>query len=91
MELLSQFLYSENIFSTVIGSHLENSRHFEKNQVANGFYQTSTLRGVPMPTVMLVPQSERFCLDSDLICRANWCPTRFNRNTTDVTREAQTA
>jgi hypothetical protein len=29
MELLSQRLYSENIFSTGIG-HLENSRHFEK-------------------------------------------------------------
>jgi hypothetical protein len=51
MELLSQLLYSENIFSTGIGSHLENSRHFEKKkQVAYGFYQTSILRGVPMPT-----------------------------------------
>ena len=29
LELLSQFLYSEDIWSTVIGSHLENSRHFE--------------------------------------------------------------
>ena len=66
MELLSQFLYSENICSTVIGSHLENSRHFEKKQVANGFYQTNTLRGVPMPTFMLVPQSERFCLNRKL-------------------------
>jgi hypothetical protein len=54
MELLSQFLYSENIFSTVIDSHLEISRHFEKEQVANGFYQANTLRGVPMPTFMLV-------------------------------------
>jgi hypothetical protein len=43
MELLSQFLYSENIFSTVIGSHLENSRHFEKKQVANEFFQTSSI------------------------------------------------
>jgi hypothetical protein len=44
MELISQFLDPENIFSTVIGSHLENSRYFEKkNQVANGFFQTSTL------------------------------------------------
>jgi hypothetical protein len=66
MELLSQFLYSENIFSTVIGSHLENSCHFEKKQVANGFYQ----RGVPMPTFMLVTQSERFFLNNNLICRA---------------------
>ena len=71
MELLSQFLYSENIFSTVIGSHLDNSRHFEKKkQVANGFYQTNILRGVPMPTFMLVPQSERFFLNIDLIGRA---------------------
>jgi len=30
MELLSHSLYPENIFSTVIRSHLENSRHFEK-------------------------------------------------------------
>jgi hypothetical protein len=30
MELLSQFLYSEKKNSTVIGSHVENSRHFEK-------------------------------------------------------------
>jgi hypothetical protein len=38
MELLSQFLYSENIFSTVIGSHLENSRHFEnKNRWLTGY------------------------------------------------------
>ena len=73
MELLSQLLYSENIFSTGIGSHLENSRHFEKKkQVANGFYQTSILRGVPMPTFMLAPQTERFCLNIDLICRAIW-------------------
>jgi hypothetical protein len=71
MELLSHFLYSENICSTVIGSHLENSRHFEKKQVGNGFYQTSTIRGVPMPTFMLVPQSERFSLNIDLIFRAN--------------------
>jgi hypothetical protein len=39
----------------------------KKKQVANGLYQTSTLKGVPMPTVMLVPQSERFCLNSDLL------------------------
>jgi hypothetical protein len=43
----------------------------KKKQVADGFYQTNTLRGVLMPTFMLVPQSERFCLNSDLICRAN--------------------
>jgi hypothetical protein len=30
----------------------------KKKQVANGFYQTNTLRGVLMPTFMLVPQSE---------------------------------
>jgi hypothetical protein len=70
MELLSQFLYSENIFPTVIGSHLENSAILKRKQVTNGFYQTNTLRGVPMPTCMLVPQSKRFCLNSDLICRA---------------------
>ena len=66
MELPSQLLYSENIFSTGIGSHLENSRHFEKKkQVANGFFQTSILRGVPMPTFMLVPQTERYSLNID--------------------------
>jgi hypothetical protein len=54
----------------VIGSHLENSRHFEKKQVAKKFFQTSILRGVPMPTFLLVPQTERFCLNIDLICRA---------------------
>ena len=25
-----------------------------------------------MPTFMLVPQTERFCLNIDLICRATW-------------------
>jgi hypothetical protein len=70
MELLSQLLYSENIFSTGIGRHLENSCHFEKKKVANRFFQTSILRGVPMPTFMLVSQTERFCLNIDLICRA---------------------
>ena len=54
----------------MIGSHLENNRHFEKKQVANGFFQTSILRVVPMPTFMLVPQTERFFLNIDLICRA---------------------
>ena len=71
MELISQFLYSEKKFSTVIGSHLENSCHFEKKHVANKFFQTSILRGVPMPTDMLMPQTEQFCLNIDLICRAN--------------------
>jgi hypothetical protein len=42
----------------------------KKNQVANGFFQTSIPRGVPMPTFMLVPQIERFFLNIDLICRA---------------------
>jgi hypothetical protein len=65
MELLSQLLYSENMFSIGIGSHLENSRHFEKKRVANGFFQTSILRGVPMPTCMLVLQTERFSPNID--------------------------
>jgi hypothetical protein len=30
VEQLIQLLYSENIFSIGIGSHLENSHHFEK-------------------------------------------------------------
>ena len=42
----------------------------KNKQVANGFFQTSILRGVPMPTVILVPQAERFFLNIDLICRA---------------------
>jgi hypothetical protein len=53
------------MFSIGIGSHLENSRHFEKKRVANGFFQTSILRGVPMPTCMLVPQTEQFSPNID--------------------------
>ena len=60
MELLSHLLYSENMFSIGVGSHLQNSRHFETKRVTNGFFQTSILRGVSMPTCMLVPQTERF-------------------------------
>ena len=67
MELLSQLSYSEKKNSIGIGSHLENSRHFEKNRWLTGFFQTSILRGVPMPTCMLVTQTERFPPNIDLI------------------------
>ena len=42
MELLSQFLYSENICSTVIGSHLENSHQYPKRSTHANFYACTT-------------------------------------------------
>ena len=70
MELLNQLLYSEFFFQSGLAAILKIAAILKKNQVANGFFQTSILRGVPMPTFMLVPQTERFHPNIDLICRA---------------------
>jgi hypothetical protein len=48
MELLSQLLYSENIFSTAIGSHLENNCHFEENKWLMGLFKKLFSRWLPI-------------------------------------------
>ena len=70
MELLCQLLYFYTFCQPGLEAILKIAATLrEKKRVANGFFQTSILRGVPMPTFMLVPQTERLCLNIDLICR----------------------
>ena len=80
MELLIiyvNFYTQKTFFQPWLAAILKIAAILKTKQVANGLYQTNTLRGVPMPTFMLVPQIERFCLNSDLICRAKYCVVHY--------------
>ena len=60
MDYFVNFYFKILLCSIRSGGHLENGRHFEKNKMANGLFQTSVLWGILMQILLLVRQTERF-------------------------------